>query len=236
MEDQIPSLKKTGRLAGLLYLILGILAVYGPMYMPFQTTIGGDSFATAKYILGNEFLFRTRIVSTLVSPIVFIFLVLELYRLLKNVNEYQATLMVAFVMVQVPIVFILETFNITALMILKGEIMRSLKPEIAQDVAMLFIKTHNYGVIIFEIFWGLWLIPFGQLVYKSKFIPRILGVFLIIGGMGYIIESFTILLFPGYKAFVSPYTFVSNGLGEISIILWLLIIGVRVQKPKVVQP
>ncbi|MCK9404609.1 MAG: DUF4386 domain-containing protein [Chitinophagaceae bacterium] len=233
MEQTIDSLKKTARLAGLLYLIGGIMAAYGMMYAPYQTTVQEDSFATAQKILNNEFLFRAKIVSNLTGAILFVILVFVLYRLFKNVNEHKAKLMVTFLILQVPITFLLETFKITALMLLKGEIMKSLDPAQAQDMAMLFIKTHHYGLIILEIFWGLWLIPFGQLVYKSGFIPRILGIFLIMGGIAYIIESFTTLLFPGYRAFVSQFAFVFYGLGELSIILWLLIKGVKNNIPTI---
>lgn len=229
MEMNLSSLKKTARLAGLLYLLMGIAATYGLMYFPSQTMVGGDSVATAKYILSKEFLFRTKIVSHLISAPLFIFLVFVLYRLLKQVNEHQAKLMVAFVIVQTPMTFLLETFDITALMILKGEILKTLEPEKAQDLVMTYLKTRNYGIIALEIFWGLWLIPLGQLIYKSEFIPRLLGVLLIIGGVAYMIESFTILLFPDYKAFISQYAFVFYSPGEGLTILWLLIWGAKLR-------
>jgi hypothetical protein len=92
---------------------------------------------------------------------------------------------------------------------------------------MLFLKTYDYGIIILEIFWGLWLIPFGQLVYKSTFIPSILGIMLIFGGVAYIVESLTFLLFPNYKTFVSQFTLIFYSVAEISTMLWLLIKGVK---------
>src|SRR4029079_15404682 len=116
----------------------------------------------------------------LISQTIFIFLVLVLYRLLKKVNEYQAKSMVALVMVSIPIAFLIEVFNVTALMILKGEALKTLPPEQLQDLSILFLKIHGYGIMIVQIFWGLWLIPFGQLAYNSGFIPRVLGVLLIV--------------------------------------------------------
>ncbi len=101
----------------------------------------------------------------------------------KKVNEYQAELMVALVLVQIPIDFLLDAFSITSLMILKGDILKNLDIQQKQDMAMLFLKIGHYGTLILEIFWGLWLIPFGQLVYKSGLIPRIFGVFLILNGI-----------------------------------------------------
>jgi hypothetical protein len=87
---------------------------------------------------------------------------------------------------------------------------------------------HRYGSVTLEIFWGLWLIPFGKLVYKSGFIPRIFGVLLIIGGIGYIVESAAFMLFPIYHSFILQYIGVSYAIGELSIMLWLLIKGVKV--------
>ncbi len=141
--------------------------------------------------------------------------------------------MVAFVLVQVPIGYLIETFNITSLMILNGEIMKALEPAQKQDLAMLFLNIHKYGMIAIEIFSGLWLIPFGQLVYKSRFIPRILGVLLIIGGIAYIIESLSFWLFPSYQPFVSRYMILLYSIGETPIILWLLIKGVKNNIPAV---
>jgi hypothetical protein len=228
---EMDSNKKTARIAGLLYLIMAILGGVGILYIPSQIIVAGDAGATSRNIIANEFLFRTSVVCELVSTILFLFLVFVLYRLLKPVNEHKAKLMVALVLVQVPIGYLIEALNITSLMIVKGKIMNTLPPEQKQDLVMLFLAIHRYGIITLEIFWGLWLIPFGQLVYKSGFIPRIFGVMLFIGGIGYMIESFTFLLFPRYQTFVSQFTIVTYSVAEISTLLWLLIIGAK-NKPK----
>ena len=233
MEEKTTSLKKTARIAGLLYLFLIITGAYCIMYVPSQIIGLGDAVTTAKNILSNEFLFRTGIMSDIISNTIFVFLVLVLYRLFKPVNEYQAKLMVALVSVQIPAVFIMEAFNITSLMIFKGEILKTFELSQRQDLAMLFLKINDYGTLTLEMFWGLWLLPFGQLVYKSGFIPRILGILLIIGGMAYIIVSLTHLLLPNYSAFVSQYTPVFYAIGELSIMLWLLIKGVKNNIPAI---
>ena len=94
-------------------------------------------------------------------------------------------------------------------------------------LAMVFLNLYEQGISIVGIFWGLWLFPFGMLIIKSKFIPKIIGVFLIIGCFSYLVDSFTSLLFPEYKTIVSPLMIVSLAIGEFSIILWLLIKGVK---------
>lgn len=231
MEQEITSLRKTARIAGLWYLSLIIIGIYGLLYVSSHIIVEGNNAATTNNILSHEFLFRTGVFSQLTGNFLFVFLVLALYRLLKQVNERQAKLMVTLVFLQVPISFVLEIFNFTSLMVLKGEAMKTLGPAEKQDFAMLFINIPNYGLDILEVFWGIWLIPFGQLVYKSGFIPRIIGVLLIIGGVVYMADSFIFLLFPGYVTAVSKYVAIAS-IGEIAITLWLLIKGVSVRKPQ----
>jgi len=232
MEINSSSLKKTARLAGLLYLILVITGVYGIMYIPSQIIVAGDSVSTANNMISNEVLFRTGILNDIISNTIFLFLVLVLYRLLKHVNENQAKLMVALVIVQIPFVFFMEAFNITSLMILKGEILKTFELSQRQDFAMLFLKINDYGTLPLEMFWGLWLLPFGLLVYKSGFIPRIFGILLVIAGIAYMIDSTIALFFPSFSVFVNKPTLLLVAIGEISITLWLLIKGVKIQEQK----
>ena len=227
------SIKKTARLSGLLYLIWVITGLYGIFFLPSQTIVPGDAAATASKILANEIIFRTGIVNDIISNTIWVFLALALYRLFKQVNERQAKLLVALVIVQIPAVFFMEAFNITSLMIFKGEILKTFEISQKQDLAMLFLKISDYGSIVLETFWGLWLLPFGLLVYKSSFIPRILGVFLILDGIALILHSFTTLLLPEYQTVVRQFAIPFWTLGEISIMLWLLIKGVKTQQLEV---
>jgi hypothetical protein len=228
MEHNAASLKKTAKLAGLLYLFLVITGVYGIFIVSTQVIVLGDTVATAKNIVAKEFIFRTGIINDLISNTIFVFLALTLYRLFKQVNEHQAKLMVVLVVVQIPVVFFMEAFNITSLMLFKDEILKTLQLSERQDLAMLFLRINDYGTLTLQMFWGLWLIPFGLLVYKSVFVPRIFGVLLIIAGIAYIHASFASILFPGYyNTFVNQPTLLLVAIGEISITLWLLIKGIR---------
>ena len=202
MEMNSGLLKNIARIAGVLYLFLIITGVFGVMYIPSQIIVPGDPISTAKNIISNELLFRIGVLNDIISNTIFLFLVLVLYRLLKSVNEYQAKIMFALVIVQIPFVFIMEAFNITSLMILKGDILKTFELNQRQDLAMLFTEINNYGTLSLEMFWGLWLLPFGLLVYKSEFIPRIFGILLLAGGFAYIIDSTIGILFPGYSSFV----------------------------------
>src|ERR1043166_2857491 len=147
MHENLVSLKRTARLAGLLYLILGLLAFYAIMYVPNRIFVRRDSEASAKNLLINEFLFRTSIISHLISVVIFLFLAFILYKLFKKVNEQQAKLLVALVVVQVPIIFILETFDISSLMMLKGDAFKTATLAQLQDVSQLFFKIRGYGLM-----------------------------------------------------------------------------------------
>ncbi len=233
MEVKVNSLKKTARFAGLLYLVWIITAIYGLMFVLPKTIVPGDAAGTANKILANEFIFRTGIINGIISSIAWILIGLTLYRLFKQVNERQAKLLVALVIVQIPVVFITEALNITSLMLFKGDILKTFEISQRQDLAMLFLKINDYVSITLEMFWGLWLFPFGQLVYKSGFIPRILGIFLIANGIAYVIHFFTHILLPNYQALVFQIATPIWTLGEISIMLWLLIKGVKNNVPTI---
>ena len=227
MKEKITSLKKTARVAGMLYLAIVFTSLYAHIYVPLQIWVNGDAAATANNILANEFLFRTCIVISLVEVIILLFLVLVLHRLFKQVNDHLARLMVALAGVQIPIAFVLSAFKLTSLMILKGEVASTFSSAQPPDLAILFLEITRYGGMPLELLSGLWLFPFGMLVYRSRFIPHIFGVLLMIAGVGYMVDSFTFMLIPNYHAYTQVATLLFSGIGEVSIILWLLIKGVK---------
>jgi Domain of unknown function (DUF4386) len=226
METEITSRKNTARLAGLLYFFWTLTGLYGLMYLPSQTVVKGDVVATGNKILANEFLFRTGIMNDLISSVLWVFMVLVLYRLFKQVNERQAKLLVTMVIVQVPVVFIMGAFNVATLMILKGEILKTFELSQRQDLAMLFLKIGDYGNLTLEMYWGMWLLPLAILIYKSGFLPRFLGVWLIITGITYVVLSITGILFPDYYATLFKFS-IPAMLGELAFMLWLLIMGAK---------
>jgi hypothetical protein len=228
MEMNSSSLKKTARLAGLLYLIWIITGLYAMYYVPSQINMRGDAATAAQDILSNEFLFRMGIMNDLASSTIWVFMVLVLYRLFKSVDERQAKLLVALVIVQIPAVFIMSAFNIASLMIFKGEILKTFELSQRQDLAMLFLRMNDYGVSTLVVFWGLWLFPLAILVYKSRFLPRFLGVWLIINGFALLVLGFTGLLLPQYKDLGFKIAFPAM-LGELAFMLWILIMGAKEQ-------
>lgn len=224
------STKKTARFAGLLYLVWIISGLFAMFYVPSKINMRGDAATTAQNILANEFLFRTSIVNDLISSTLWVFMVLVFYRMFKQVDKRQAKLLVAFVIVQIPAALFMDTFNITSLMIFKGEILKTFGSTQRQDLAMLFLKMSDYGVLTLEAFWGLWLFPLAILVYKSRFLPRFLGVWLIITGFFYLGLSFTDIMLPQYRDMIIHSVFALPAeIGEVALMLWLLIMGAKEQ-------
>ncbi len=166
------STKQTARLAGLFYLLLGVTSLFGLVGAPL---VRGDATAIADMIAASELRFRVGIVSDLIADVCAIFLVLLLYQLLKPVNKKQAALMVILLLVSVPMSFIIALNDAAAQILLSDAKLLSAfaKPQL-DALAMVFLRLHSHGVFAIEIFWGLWLFPFGLLVFKSRFLPRIL--------------------------------------------------------------
>lgn len=221
------SVQKTARVAGLLYLLMVPLGIFGILYVPSALIVSGDAATTAKNIVASEGLFRLSIVSALLVEIINILVALVLYRLLKPVNKNQAFAMVIFVLASVPIAMLNQLNNFAVLLLLRGaDRFTAFETNQLHAQMMLFLDLHKNGEFIAQIFWGLWLFPLGYLVFKSGFLPRILGAILMIGCFGYLIDSFAFFLFPDSDVFVSQLT----AIGEILLPLWLLVKGVNVQQ------
>ena len=222
------STKKTARIAGLLYLVNGVTGFFSIIYVPGKLIVSENAAATANNIVASERLFRLGIVSELICAAEFVFLLWVLYRLLGAVNKTQASLMVILGLLQIPIMFVNVLNEIAALSFLRGGDFLSVfdQPQ-RQALAMQFLNLHGEGFVVAGIFWGLWLFPFGILVFESGFLPRILGVLLIAACFGYLADSLTSLLLPSYGDVVGRIANVPLTLGEPAIILWLLIRGTK---------
>ena len=220
--------KKAARIAGLWYLLMAITGPIGLIYVPSNLIVSGDAALTAKNIMASEFLFRIGIVSNLVCQISFIFLVLALKRLFQGVDKKYSHLMVSLVIAAVPIAILIELLQVAALQLLNGaDYLKVFSPEQLNACVVSLLNIHEQGTFIAGIFWGLWLYPFGYLVVKCGFIPKIFGVLLMLGCFSYLIDSSTALLFPQQKGLVTDILMLPLAVGEISTIFWLLIKGVK---------
>lgn len=219
-------IQNPGRVAGVLYLLLVIFAPLRLLYIPSTLIVRGDAAATANNIANHELLFRLGIASELLCGVILIFLVLALYRLFKGVNQYHAVLMVIVGGVLPAAIDFLNGLNdAAALMLVRGaDFLTVIEQPQREALAMLFLRLHHHEVVAAEILWGLWLFPLGILAYRSRFVPRFIGVWLIINGFAYLAISLTGLLLPQYENTVSNIAFPAL-LAEIAIMLWLLIKG-----------
>ena len=228
MSPDPSTLRNQARAAGLWYLLWAILGMYGVLYVSPQIFVPGDAAATGANMLAHEFLFKSTIIVGLVGIALTLVLMWALYRLFERVNERQAKFMVALFIVTVPASFVIEAFNIASLRIFKGEVLKTFEIAQRQDIAMLFLKLVDYTTIAFIAFWGLWLFPLALLVYRSRFLPRFLGVWLAIHGLAYIAQSLTSLLWPSYRNMVFNYSMPAM-FGELVFAVWLLVMGARIK-------
>jgi Domain of unknown function (DUF4386) len=221
--------KKAARIAGAIYLSMVITGPFSLIYVPGKLIVHGNATATAANVLAHDTMFRFAIAAGLFGQVIFICLAIALYRLLSDVSKNWARLMVGFVLVSAAVGFLDELNNLGARILFRGGEFLSVFDKTQLDaLGMLFIRLHGQGIMIAEIFWGLWLFPFGLLVFRSGFLPRFIGGWLMINCFGYVILSMTSLFFPAYtdKLFVwfQPVLF-----GELAIMLYLLIKGAKVQ-------
>jgi hypothetical protein len=218
------STKNPGRFAGLLYVLTSIVGFFAMGYVPSKLIVHGNAAATASNIAASETLFRLGIVAALIGQAAFIFVALALYDLLKGVSRRHASLMVILIVVSIPIALVNELNSIAALVLVRGESVFE-KPQ-RDALAMLFLNLHHHGFVVAEIFWGLWLFPLGLLVYRSRFLPRFLGVWLALAGIAWVILSLTGMLLPQYQSKVDSYSQPAF-IGEIVFMLWLAIKGAQ---------
>jgi Domain of unknown function (DUF4386) len=221
------STRNPGRVAGVWYLLLCVTPLR-LIYIPRKLFVPGNATATVNNIAAHEWLFRFGIVADLIGAIILIFLVLAFYRLFKGVDQYLAVLVVILGGVMPALLYFVNIVSDAgALTVVRGADFLSAFDKPQRDaLVMLFLGLHAHQVTAAEILWGVWLLPLAMLVYRSRFLPRFLGVWLVINGFAYVILSFTGLLFPQYadKVFLisQPALF-----GEPALMLWLLIKGAR---------
>jgi hypothetical protein len=221
--------KKTARIAGAIYISTLPLALYFWSYIPGKLIVRGNATATAENILAHETLFRFSILGDVFAYVIVICLGFVLYRLLREVERTWALLMFGFVLLSAAVGFSGALPNIAALILFRGNDFLAVLDKPQRDaLAMFFLRLHGQAALIDEIFSGLWLFPLGLLVFRSGFLPRLLAVWLIIAGFGWLILSVTAVVFPAYydKAFTIIQPVV---LGEMAFALYLLIRGGNVK-------
>ena len=225
------SLKKQSRIAAALYFLNALPAPFGLLYVPSVLVVRGDAAATANNVRNSEALLRLGMAGELFSSTVVIFAVLAFYSLFKAVGQKHAMAMLILMLVSVPISYLNVLNDLAALTFARGpEFLSAVFDQRQLDALVLFfLRLHNHGFILAQIFWGLWLFPFGIVIMRSGFIPRLVGIFAIMAGCGYVISSCASLFLPIYAGVIGQFAMILEA-GELALI-WMLIWGAKDLSP-----
>lgn len=200
----------------ILYPVWVVLGTFSILYVSSTLIIEGDAATTARNIAENEFLFRLGIMGSLITQLLFVLIPLFLYKLFEPVSKTYSLFMVILALVSVPIAMGNELLNFAALQSLDDP-----------EQMMFFLNLHTQGIGIASIFWGLWLFPLGYLVYKSEYFPRIIGIAVIFGAIGYTLGFLARLLVPNLTALLSVFEIIT--FGEVIFAVWLVVKGANVR-------
>lgn len=224
--------KSIARKAGLIYLIVVISGIFSLMYVPNQLIDLNNAAVTYQNIQSHELLFRLGILGNVICYLAFMILPFALHNLLKNIHHNIAKCMIILVLIGIPIAFVNLEHKFAILSILNNEnLFAGIPINQLQQQLLISLQNFNNGINLLSVFWGLWLFPFGWLVYKSGFLPKLLGILLMVGCMCYLIDFTASLLAPKYNSSgISTFVMLPASIGEIGICLWLLIVGVSKSK------
>jgi hypothetical protein len=208
---------RTARIAGFLYLLAGIGAPFAYIIAPAKLMVRGDAAATLARVVAAPSYLRLGVAAELISSVLLICAAAALHHLLERVNRAQARLMLIFASLAAPIVFADAVDQLAAL-----DVAGANGGAGAAQLALLFMTLHRHGIVLAQVFWGLWLLPLGLLFIGSKFLPRAIGVLLLAGGSAYVVASMAALFVPTFAPIVSQVAAVAGGIAEASAIIWLI--------------
>ena len=224
--------KKTARTAGLLYLVVVLSGIFSLAYVPSALINWDDATKTFGRIQASGTLFRLGIVAGIICYTAFLLLPFVLYKLLHPVNKTHATAMVVLATASVPFSLynLVHKMNVLTL-VGQDSFPDAMSLEQRQAQVMFHLNAYDNGIQLISVFWGLWLLPFGYLVYKSGFLPKILGILLMAGCFGYLVNFIGGFLFPQYAGLgIARFVSLPATIGEIGTCLWLLIAGIKTQQ------
>src|SRR5437870_13366094 len=225
--------KRLARIAGVLYLLVGIFGGFAEGFVEPKMYAAGNAATTAGNLVANAGLVRIGVVADLLDPTLFVFLGLTLYVLLKHVNKSVARAMVVLVALSAGITCLNAVFEFEGLRVATGAVdLAAFGTAGSNALVLLLLDTQHYGLLIAQIFFGLWLVPLGYLAYHSAgWFPKALGVLLVVGGVCYLVDLLAAFLVPDFGKEIHGFVTIPSAIAEISMVLYLLVIGVRTQKP-----
>jgi len=223
--------KRLARIAGLLYLVVGILGGFAQAFVYPKIYVAGDAAKTAGNLIANSGLVRIGVVADLIQATVWVFLALTLYRLLKHVNKSVANAMVVLTAIGAGITMLNAVFEFEGMRVATGAVnIGGFGAAGSSALALMLIDAQHYGLLIASIFFGLWLVPLGYLAYRSGWFPKALGVVLVVGGACYLVDVFAAFLVPDVGKAIHGYITIPSAIAEISTLVYLLVFGVRIPK------
>ena len=231
-EGRCTHRKRLARVAGVLYLLVGIFGAFAEGFVEPKMYVAGDAAATAGNVVANSGLVRMGVVADLLDGTVFVFLAMTLYILLKHVHQSAARAMLVFVALATAITCLNAVFEFEGLRVATdGSFAAAFGTAGSNALVLLLLDTQHYGLLIAQIFFGLWLVPLGYLAYRSGLFPKALGVMLILGGACYLVDMLAALLVPDFGQKIHTFVVIPSAIAEISMVLYLLVIGVKTVKP-----
>ena len=227
----LASPRRLARIAGVLYLLVGIFGGFAQGFVYPKIYVAGDAATTAANLIANAGLVRMGVVADFFDNTIWVFLALVLYRLLKHVNKSAARAMVVLVAIGAGITMLNALFEFEGVRVATGAVnLGGLNAAGSNAVALLLIDAQHYGLLIASIFFGLWLVPLGYLAYKSGWFPKALAVGLIVGGASYLVDMLAAFLLPDLGKAIHGYLNILAAIAEVSMVVYLLFIGVNTKK------
>jgi hypothetical protein len=224
--------KRLARIAGVLYLLNGVFAGFAFGYVLTKVYVPGNTATTAANVIANSGLVSLGVVADLFQATEWVFLAMTLYLLLKHVNQGAASAMVVIVAVGSAVTCLNDVFQFESVRVATdGSYLSALGATGSSALVLLLLDIHHYGFLIAQIFFGLWLVPFGYLAYKSAMFPKALGVGLIVGGACYLVGTLAVFLVPDFGEKINTYVTIPSAIAELSMVVYLLVIGVKAPKP-----
>jgi hypothetical protein len=223
--------KRLARIAGLLYLLVGIFGGFAEGFVEPKMYVAGDAAATAGNVVANAGLVRLGVVADLLDGTFFIFLALTFYILFKHVHKSAARALLVLVTLATAITCLSAVFLFEGLRVATGAVdLAAFGAEGSNGLVLLLLDTQHYGLLTAQIFFGLWLAPLGYLAYKSGWFPKSLGVLLVVGSACYLVDLLAAFLVPDFGQKIHAFIVIPCAIAEIWMVGYLLVIGVKSAK------
>ena len=223
--------KRLARIAGALYLLVGIFGGFAQGYVEPKVYVAGNAAATARDVVANAGLVRAGVVAELFDSTIFVFLAMTLYVLLNHVHRSMARAMLVLVALSAGISCLNIVFEFEGLRVATDSAYTAALGSAGSNaLVMLLLDTQHHGVLIAQIFFGLWLAPLGYLVYRSGLFPKALGIVLVVGTVCYLIDVLALFLVPDLGQKIAAFIVIPSATAEVSTVLYMLVIGVRTGK------